>query len=72
MSAMHISQRDLLDCLRRDREFLCSLSTTETRRRYRAAVGQPAYVGMGRGGMRTEILKRRYGSLIIDEWRIHG
>lgn len=69
---MWFSQRDLLEYMQADRAFLRGLSTTELRRRYRAAIGHPAHVGMARAHMRMEMLLARYKNEILDEWRIHG
>ena len=69
---MWFSQRDLLDYMRADRAFLRGLSSTELRRRYRAVMGHPAYVGMARAQMRTDILLAHYEDKIIDGWRIYG
>jgi hypothetical protein len=69
---MWLSQRTLLDYMRTDRAFLRGLSTTELRRRYRAVMGHPAYVGMARAQMRTDILRAHYAKDIIAQEQVHG
>ena len=69
---MYLSQRSLLDYMRRDRAFLRGLSTTETRRRYRAVMGFAAITGMSRAAMRTSILRARYEHDIWAKEEIYG